>query len=150
MQFYVVHKDPIINAILLPDYAIKKVNVREGWQILSDIGHAHDVLWTNQNKEYNRYHPNCWKWWKDKDNFHDFILYYSSCLNEYTKRFKSITVWHLSIKDYIQVHSKLLDKIQDLTDEQHTAKYILHRKLDKLTKADISKLQDLTQQKIGA
>lgn len=56
MQFYRLHKQPEISAKMLPDYALKLVNIREGWQILSDCGHALYLSWETQNNEYNRYH----------------------------------------------------------------------------------------------
>lgn len=52
MQFYRLHKQPEISAKMLPDYALKLVNIREGWQIISDCGHALYLSWETQNNVY--------------------------------------------------------------------------------------------------
>ena len=83
MQFYVIHENPKRNAELLPDYAIKNVNVREGWQILSDIGHAVGVTWEGQNKCYNINHPATRRWYRDKKTFTDFIFYYEFAVRRF-------------------------------------------------------------------
>lgn len=85
MQFYIIDKDPETSAKLLPDYALFKVNLREGWQILSDIGHIHGVTWEHQNNLYSASHA-LTRSFCTPESFKEFILNYEACLNEYNKR----------------------------------------------------------------
>lgn len=87
MQFYRVHIQPEISSKMLPDYALKSVNIREGWQTISDCGHALGLTWETQNNEYNRYHPNTWRFWKTKDMFYNLIDHYIYNIMEYNERF---------------------------------------------------------------
>lgn len=86
MQFYIVHPDPATSAKLLPDYALFKVNLREGWQILSDIGHIHDVHWAGQNRLYSESHALTRSFCSDPHTFDEFLQNYRQCLREYHKR----------------------------------------------------------------
>jgi len=143
MQFYVLHKNPIENAKILPDYALRKVNLREGWQMLSDIGHAHNLKWDNQNKEYNRYHPNTWRWWKNKECFNLFLLYYLECCLEYQRRFKKTNSFiNQFLRFYCTNVDKLCKVIQNMSEEESIIQYILHRKRKFLTKNEIEKLNN--------
>lgn len=144
MQFYRVMKDSELNAKFLPDYAIKSVNVREGWQILSDCGYALGVSWSTQNKEYNRYHPNTWRYWKNPRCFYDFIDHYIACLTEADNRgFDKIYNTYRE-KLHVFITEVLPDiEVPDLTEEQHMAKYLLHRKVNKLTEEEISILEEI-------
>ena len=144
MQFYKVMSDPELNAKFLPDYAIKSVNIREGWQILSDCGHALGISWKTQNKEYSRYHPNTWRYWKNPRVFYDFLNHYIACLTEaqergFTKPYETyqykLQVFMVYVLPYI--------KVPDLTEEQHMAKYLLHRKSGKLTEEEILILREI-------
>jgi hypothetical protein len=149
MQFYVIHPDPETNAMLLPDYALKRVNLREGWQILSDIGHAHDVKWEGQYKEYNRYHPNCWRWWKSRECFVKFNTYYFYCLLEYQNRFNKPTVWHdyFFSTSFHELMIALQYSIRILNEHQHTAEYIIRRKSKHLTEEEVLRLRAIVEGK---
>jgi hypothetical protein len=147
MQFYVIHPDPDKNAALLPDYAIRRVNVREGYQILSDCGHAVSVNWSTQNKEYNRFHPTTWQYWKNKDSFYTFISHYMACLSEYEKRFgndKTYTTYKNKFDSFIVEGFSLFNgAIFNFTDEQHMALYMLRQKEKHLTESDIDILKHI-------
>lgn len=79
MQFYRLSEDPGINVCLLPEYALK-VNVREGWQILSDIGHIYGITWKNQNKCYSKSHPTTRFHARDWEAIKSFLEHYRYCL----------------------------------------------------------------------
>lgn len=141
MQFFVIHEDPVVNAEILPDYCIKRVNVREGWQMISDICHAHGVIFDGQNKEYNRYHPNTWRWWKDQEKFHDFIKYYFWCLYEYEKRFNKKTLFHKKFFDNYKIIVDVIHKINNMNEHESMIHYMIERKSHLLTDEEIKKLK---------
>ena len=141
MQFYRVMKDPELNAKFLPDYCIKNVNIREGWQILSDCGHALGYTWSTQNKEYNRYHPNTWRYWKSPRYFYDFLDHYIACLSEARERGFDKLYETYRVKLYVFTVEVLpYMSVPDLTEEQHIAKYLIHRKSKNLTEEEIETL----------
>jgi hypothetical protein len=93
MQFYIIDPDPATNARNLPAYALR-VNIREGWQILSDIGHRFGVKWAGQNKAYNPLHP-LTRSFSNQDAFVDLWRHYGYCLTAYIDRnIGKRTVWH--------------------------------------------------------
>ena len=93
MQFYIIDPDPATNARNLPAYALR-VNIREGWQILSDIGHRFGVKWAGQNKAYNPLHP-LTRSFSNGDAFLPFCRHYRACLEAYlTRGLGKRTVWH--------------------------------------------------------
>lgn len=144
MQFYILHKDCWKNAELLPDYCLKKVNIREGYQILSDCGHAVDLKWSTQNKEYNRYHPNTWRYWKNTTAFYDFVDHYIACLCEYKKRFgeeKTYITYRNKLRGFIYEALPYLAKyVKNYTEEQHIARYLVDRKEQHLNSKDCRNL----------
>ena len=148
MQFYIINPDPDKNAALLPDYAIKSVNVREGYQILSDCGHAVFVNWSSQNKEYNRFHPNTWRHWKNKDSFYSFLAHYMACLSEYEKRFgenKTYTTYKAKFDSFLcEAFCLFHGAIYNFTDEQHMALYMLRQKDKHLTQDEKDILKHIT------
>lgn len=87
MQFYILDPDPKTSARMLPDYALKSVNVREGWQILSDIGHRFGVEWEGQNKCYNAAHP-LTRSFSNWPSFQTYVKQYRACCTEYLRRYK--------------------------------------------------------------
>lgn len=142
MQFYVIDRDPEVNAKMLPDYALKKVNVREGWQMLSDIGHAVGVHWEGQNKAYNMTHPNTLRWYQNNKVFADFTMYYWHCLVEYVLRFGKPTVYHRKYPVFV---SRALDRVVDALpgDDQYQSviRYMLNWKMEHLTEAEVELLR---------
>ena len=147
MQFYMLHSDPEISSKLLPDYALKSVNIREGYQILSDCSHALELEWSEQNKEYNRYHPNTWRYWKTKSSLFNFIDHYIYNLMEYKERFgttKTYETYRSKFHDFIY---EALYKIDNLCimegEEVHMALYLLHRKHKYLNDSDFEKLREV-------
>lgn len=151
MQFYAIHKEPRLNAKYLPDYALKKVNVREGYQILSDIGHCFNVHWETQNKLYNYNHPATMRWRKDGESFDRFVDYYEACLEEYKRRYGKTTSFHKGFNDFLtgSLHSHspyktiILIIEPKVTTEQSTIEYLLTAKEDKLTNKEKKLLTQL-------
>jgi len=143
MQFYIINKDPAINAGLLPDYAIKSVNVRDGHQILSDIGHRFGVQWEGQNKPYNPFHP-LTREFSHQDTFKWFVEHFDYCCVEYQHRFKKTRQEIESFKVFTKFD--IIMEVLPLNREQETIHYLLTRKKDKLTANELNKLwasQDL-------
>jgi len=157
MQFYVIHKDPRKNAAFLPDYALKRVNVREGYQILSDIGHYFGVHWGTQNKQYNYNHPAVMRWCKDGESFDRFVDYYEACLDAYEKRYNKKTAFHIGFRDFLQgslnaysPYKSIMFLIEPrISWEQLTISYLMSAKRDKLTEEETKILGELYLQKGG-
>lgn len=146
MQFYIIHNSYTRNAQLLPDYALKKVNIREGWQMLSDICHLFDITFTGQNKHYNAFHAETRIHYKSKKALLDFLFHYKACLLEYSKRFNKNTIWHQKFEYFL---SQKLDKsiLSCLPDEGkdtwQVIFYLLKSKSKLLNRREISYLQEL-------
>jgi hypothetical protein len=149
MQFYQLDNDPIISSKLLPDYALKSVNIREGYQILSDCGHALGLEWTEQNKEYNRYHPNTWRYWKTKKALFNFIDHYMYNLIEYNDRFgstKTYETYRFKFHNFVYEALPGIIKLKfDYTEEQHIALYLLDRKRKYLSNKEIIRFVELVE-----
>lgn len=138
MQFYIIHSVPKQNIKILPEYA-KKVNVREGWQILSDIGHMHAVTWPGQNKLYSTSHVLTRSFCQNREAFKNFLSHYKACIfgfkNSWWKKY-----WEFSVYG----ESKLLLRIpKKRTAEQYAAQYMLDWKADKLDAMEIEVLQKI-------
>ena len=144
MQFYIIHEDPKTNAKLLPDYCLKKVNLREGWQMISDIGYLYGIKWEGQNKMYNPYHAETRQYWKSPVTFRNFIDHYVTCLGEYIKRFDKKTVWHYRFTHFIgcDYYTQLYIKIKEEPKSQ-IVKYLLDRKRKHLTEEEIKRLEEM-------
>lgn len=152
MQFYIIiEDDPEENAKELPDYCLKDVNIREGWQIISDIGHAMGVRWPGQNKEYNRYHAETRKHWENLASYNTFIHHYQACLEEYERRFKDTfkktPVWFQRFRDFLYYADYLL-KIEFLEKEKlpkrwQIIEYLTTNKAPKLKADELRKLKNM-------
>jgi hypothetical protein len=141
MQFYRVHEVPTISAQLSPDYAIKRVNLREGWQMISDIGHIHGVTWQGQNKEYNAFHAKTRTYWQTKDRFKMFCEHYAACLLEYEKRFGKKVSFHDRYSLFMtDGYKKILLNIVDRNEYEMDAYYMLIKKNKYLTVSEIENL----------
>ncbi len=136
MQFYICHTDPIKNAELLPDYAIKQVNVREGFQIISDVCRRFDVTFDGQNKAYNPFHP-LTREFSHVESFKSFLVHYGECCNEYLRRFRKSRV---EIECFIHFDPKKTIKRLPSTREAENLHYLLTRKIDKLTDNEFDNL----------
>lgn len=93
MQFYMISPDPAISAQHLPDAALK-VNVREGWQMISDIAHSLGLVFKGQNEAYSPNHATTMRLRESRAEWERFMAHYRECLSEWRRRFKSTTVWH--------------------------------------------------------
>ncbi len=142
MQFYIIHREPAKNAELLPDYAIKKVNVREGYQIISDIGHALGVTWEGQNKCYNATHPITLRFYRNQDSLIDLLSHYRANLHEYERRFGKKTVFH---DRYENVPIAALVDVAPFYDDDYDSviRYMLKHKSKHLTHMEITRLESL-------
>lgn len=135
MQFYIIHEDPKTNVQLLPEYALKKVNIREGWQILSDIGHIHGVSWPKQNKIYSASHVLTRSFCVNLIAFDRFMLHYIACA-EATKG--SYYDKLMESQAYIKqlYHTIPLERTQALFNLE----YLLFQKRKQITDQDYVKL----------
>ena len=145
MQFFKIHCDPKTNAKLLPDYAIKSVNVREGWQILCDIGHNLNITWSDQNKPYSIWHAETRRFMVNRESFNNFIKMYGYCLIEYTNRFNKSTVFHTRF--YSDSTIMVIEQIRlalppNRTHAQFMNDYLLRGKVKHLKPNEIIRLKD--------
>ena len=141
MQFYIVHPDPHISAKLLPDYALNEVNLREGWQILSDIGHIHSVIWSGQNACFSKSHALTRQFCSRASEFGDFVCHYRACCDEYVRRYgKSNSFIDRFFKVPVPVLHSIVDKLpSDRYD--NVRRYLLSEKRSHLTQAEILRLE---------
>lgn len=138
MQFYIIHPDPEKNVELLPEYALRKVNVREGWQILSDIGHIHDVHWEGQNKLYSASHVLTRSFCVNRERFVFFVDHYDFCVDAVGGSFADKFIYFIT-----QAYHSLRDKIPEDRDEFQFAKeYLLNQKRKHLTDEDVKRLSE--------
>jgi hypothetical protein len=145
MQFFIINEDPKISARLLPDYCLKAVNAREGFQMLSDIGHLFDVKWEGQNNHYNAYHAETRKFWRNLRAFDCFIAHYEACLIEYELRQWNRTEFH---ERYMKFRPAALPELRSKISAHsnkysQVIKYLLDRKSDKLTTSEIARLESM-------
>lgn len=139
MQFYIIHKDPETNAKLLPEYALKRVNIREGWSIVSDIGHRFGVTWDGQNKLYNAHHP-LTRSFAHLYAFGKFCLHYEACLAAYIERgIGGRTVWHDAF-EAAPLRAIAGELPADAFGE--VRHYLLTAKRDKLTDGEIATMEE--------
>jgi hypothetical protein len=119
----------------LPLWA-KRVNVREGWQMISDIGHAVGVTWPEQNKEYNRWHSNTRKWWIDRSEFQRlYTLFQISLFELYNKKDKTgITYFKKDV--YFNGRFTYNKLPRNRTEQQHEVLYMLERKSKNMTEEE--------------
>lgn len=145
MQFYIIHDDPETNTNLLPDYAITKVNVREGWQILSDIGHLFGVTWEGQNKPYSIWHAETRRFWKGVDSFIDFLDHYNACLNKYYELKGKTTTYHDKFNLFFKSESLAKIRVAIVnslirTDHDQMIFKLITQKREHLSKSEYDKL----------
>jgi hypothetical protein len=146
VQFFIIHPDFKRNAELLPDYAIIKVNVREGWQIISDIGHNLGVTWEGQNKAYSIWHAETRRFMVNRKSFQDFINHYRECLKEYTNRTGKETVFHKKFNNdsFVSAVGKIYVLLpENRTHEEFMASYLLRGKTNKLTQKEIDRIESI-------
>lgn len=139
MQFYIIHPDPAKNVELLPKYALKKVNVREGWQILSDIGHIHGVTWEGQNKLYSASHVLTRSFCQNRKEFKRFKEHYSTCVMWAGGSF--LVKYNYFLKQALTELYKAVPEHR--TREEFAIEYLLTTKAKHLTEEEISQLQEL-------
>lgn len=137
MQFYIIHSDPTKSAQALPTYALK-VNIREGWQILSDIGHRFGVHWPNQCKAYNPAHP--WtRQFSHRDGFRKFINHLRACCAEYYNRTGKQTCWQDWFADFDGNNNECIPLPDD--QEAETIHYLITAKAGKMTAEELLTLK---------
>ena len=141
MQFYILNSNPETSVKLLPDYALKRVNLREGWQIISDIGHINNVRWENQNKLYSASHA-LTRSLNTKTEFYEFIEHYKACLIEYKKRFMKETKFHEWFNNAVEILKKLSQKLPKNVYESRVD-YLLKYKTKFLSQEEIEKLMEM-------
>lgn len=144
MQFYMLHPDPVTSSKMLPDYALKRVNLREGWQMISDIGHMVGVTWPGQNKVYSLSHAKTRSFAVSQQGWYNLVYHYAANLDEYESRYDKRPVWKdkftvfLLGKYHLTVES-LLPKTSN--QYQDDIRYLLVRKEHLLTAEEIAALR---------
>ena len=142
MQFFIIDSDPLKNSKILPDYALKKVNIREGYQMLSDMGHNVGVYWEGQNKPYSFWHAETRRHLVNKESFLKFLEHYESCCYEYLDRYQKLNVYIKNFqKNYVEIRMISEKLPSNRTFEEFTLAYILSAKRDKLTEKEIELLE---------
>jgi hypothetical protein len=136
MQFYILLEDAQDSAQLMPDKLLR-VNVREGWQILSDIGHHFGVTFPGQTKPYNPNHPTTMRHRECGAAFAMFRRHYVACLEKYHNRF-GVAHWH-AVADNVpwitlQAHADRVTRYQTIRQ------YVLTAKRRQLTNQEASAL----------
>jgi O6-methylguanine-DNA--protein-cysteine methyltransferase len=145
MQFYIIHDDPAVSSRALPDYGIK-TNVREGYQMLSDMGRLFDITWDGQFNEYNPYHAETRQYWKNIESFDFFISHYERCLAQYELRFWRQTKWHEGYFNFQKrAYNLLREAIMGRSEKYNQViQYLLVTKSRKLKPKEISVLQSMS------
>jgi hypothetical protein len=133
--------DPIKSAKMLPDYALFKVNLREGWQILSDIGHIFGVTWPEQNELYSESHALTRMLCSTKERFVNFLWHYEACLLEYQIRKHTIPTWTFKYERFMvsNAHMEIASHLPS-SEYDSTRIYLLTNKRQHLTAAEIERL----------
>ena len=141
MQFFVIHPDPVTNANMLPEYAITKVNCREGIQVLSDIGHNLGVTWEGQNKAYSIWHAETRRFMVNRESFELFVQHLLQCLLKY----KEIKGKHCAYHDKF-----LIAKVSEIacalpqsrSHEDFMLDYLVRGKASKMSEYDLKRLKE--------
>lgn len=122
------------------DYALKQVNVREGWQIFSDIGHSVGVTWEGQNKRCSPTHARTLSL-ATRERFFWFCHHYQSCLREFENRTGKKAHWE-SLRDKVSHDTLSLINTRLPVDEEDAYLRLLTTvKSDQLTPADHFRLR---------
>ena len=144
MQFYMLDADPIKSAKLLPDYALFKVNLREGWQILSDIGHIFGVTWPEQNALYSESHALTRMLCSTQERFVAFLRHYEACLLEYKARKCIMSSWYFKYQRFMFTTARAeIGKQLPNSEYESTRIYLLTTKRNHLTAAEIERLTNV-------
>lgn len=133
MQFYIIDEDPATNLKILPEYALKKVNVREGWQILSDIGHIVGVTFHGQNKAYSLSHVLTRSHCQNRFRFLRFIAHYEACVQSVGGTF---------LEKFKNVNTSLITQAipENRTECHFQAEYILNQKSHHINDAEFNRI----------
>jgi len=144
MQFYIIHDDPRVNAKNMPKYGVR-VNVREGYHMLSTIGHLFSITWEGQYKTLNPYHAETRKHWKDIKSFDFFISHYEQCLVQYELIYWQQTKWHEGYFNFQKRAQSLLREAIISYSEKHNQviQYLLSVKSKHLKPKEITTLQSM-------
>jgi hypothetical protein len=142
MQFYMLDADPIKSAKLLPDYALFKVNLREGWQILSDIGHIFGVTWPEQNALYSESHALTRMLCSTQERFNNFLQHYEANLTAYRIRTNILKcTWRVKYENFRVSNAATEIRAQIPNSEYDSTRiYLLTTKRKHLTAAEIERL----------
>lgn len=140
MQFYIIDDNPKKNVELLPAYALQKVNVREGWQILSDIGHIYNVQWSTQNKCYSKSHVLTRSFCKNLHEFMRFLVHYQACA------YAVGGSYFVKFQEFMR-NGKATELSNAIPTERNNNQFVMHylltQKADKLTIEEKERLEQL-------
>ena len=150
MQFYMLHSDPVPSSRALPDYALFQVNLREGWQILSDIVHTvygtteRDACFPGQNKLYSASHA-LTRQLGTKAMFVRFMRHYTANLDEYERRKGKPSAYAKKYDSFLRNYFVTVLAYQLPADIYESARqYITTAKADKLTASESENILELT------
>lgn len=143
MQFFIINKDPLVNAETLPEYAITKVNCREGIQILSDIGHNMRITWEGQNKAYSIWHAETRRFMVNRKEFRNFVNHLRACLIQYAAiKGKKCSYW----SKFVNAADGIVEIINALPEnrshEEFMLDYLIRGKSEKMKPEDLQKLKE--------
>jgi hypothetical protein len=140
MQFYIINENPIANAQNLPAYALRKVNIREGWQILSDVGRRFGVTWPGQNEPYNPFHS-LTRTFSNQLALMRFVAHYHACCIAYEARGFGQHMYIDAFRDFIAAGTvTVLCDALPADEYAETRHYLRTRKAKHLTDAEAAGL----------
>lgn len=130
-----MHPDPELSARILPTYALR-INIREGWTMMSDIGHRFRSHWAHQCEPCNPVHPRT-RTFSHRAGLTVFLNNYRACCQEYYDRTGKMTCWQQWFADidtgfWINVPAD---------QEQETLRYLTNYKSDKMTPEELITLK---------
>lgn len=117
-----------------------RVNVREGWQMISDVGHAVGVTWDTQNKEYNRWHSNTRKWWVNNKTLRELLNLYKISLDYLCEINDKTGITYKNKYNIFDMYYLKNSLPVDRTEQQHEVLYMLERKQKNMTQEEIEML----------
>jgi hypothetical protein len=144
MQFIILDESPEVSYNHMPAY-MRSVNIREGWQILSDIGHIYGVTWETQNKCYSKSHSVTRSYCYNREAFERFFKHYEYFITA-SKNKKYIYKLY-SCSNQISELFYLIP--ENRTPGQFAAQYLLDTKIynkngkQQISDAEIEKLKEL-------
>ena len=105
------------------------VNLREGWQIISDILHRFNKSTFGQTQKYNPYHA-VTRQFSTQDTFLELCFHYRACCDEYMKRTQQKLAWitYFEQMDFVEIATDL-----PTSSEEEAQEFYENQKLSQLS-----------------